>query len=473
MSLRVWLPLNGDLRNNGLSDVTITNNGATVDTNGKIGKCYSFNGSSNYLLSTQNFLTNSTGDWTYCCWMKLNSTTAGQCLFSCRTAVDTTGITIFYYGSKWYIDDGARWSPANTISANTWYHISIVHKQGTGIFIYINGVLDKSTTTTHNMSTIASNFTIGASQNTSNTVSGNYLNGKLNDVRIYDHALSAKEVKELSKGLVVHYSLSEPLDSNDTTIYDCSGYNNNGIANGTFTYSNNSGRYNSNTIFNGTSNYIEANALPSETKTISVWAKTAWTTTSSYQLAIHDLKTRFALGQSQNRIGTYAYSSTGGLGTKIPLEGTSYTANQWNHIVIVKTGTDTRDVYINGVLATPDSDSYFTGDRNNKLTIGNRHKSGSYTNYFDGELSDFRAQVTELSAEDVQALYNAPISVAKPGTLLTQGEFVEASASSFRKTGIVTVNGVSENDTIYGFNEYDGNVSVSSEAIKAEDFIEY
>ena len=38
------MPLNGTLDNIGISDVTVTNNGATVDNNGKIGKCYSFDG---------------------------------------------------------------------------------------------------------------------------------------------------------------------------------------------------------------------------------------------------------------------------------------------------------------------------------------------------------------------------------------------------------------------------------------------
>ena len=46
MSLRVWLPLNGNLNNYGISDITVTNNGATVDNNGKIGKCYKFDGTS-------------------------------------------------------------------------------------------------------------------------------------------------------------------------------------------------------------------------------------------------------------------------------------------------------------------------------------------------------------------------------------------------------------------------------------------
>ena len=49
MSLQVWLPLNGDLKNQGLDDITVTNNGATIDDNGKIGKCYSFDGSDDYI----------------------------------------------------------------------------------------------------------------------------------------------------------------------------------------------------------------------------------------------------------------------------------------------------------------------------------------------------------------------------------------------------------------------------------------
>ena len=52
MALRVWLPLNGTLENRGLSNITVTNNGAAVDNNGKIGKCYNFDGTSNSYIQT-------------------------------------------------------------------------------------------------------------------------------------------------------------------------------------------------------------------------------------------------------------------------------------------------------------------------------------------------------------------------------------------------------------------------------------
>ena len=55
MSLKVWLPLIDNLNNQGTDTVNIQNNGATVNSSGKLGSCYSFNGSSNYLFSEYNF----------------------------------------------------------------------------------------------------------------------------------------------------------------------------------------------------------------------------------------------------------------------------------------------------------------------------------------------------------------------------------------------------------------------------------
>ena len=45
MSLQVWLPLNGDLHNQGLSNITMASKNVTIDNSGKIGKCYSFTSS--------------------------------------------------------------------------------------------------------------------------------------------------------------------------------------------------------------------------------------------------------------------------------------------------------------------------------------------------------------------------------------------------------------------------------------------
>ena len=228
MALQIWLPLVADTNSQGLPNIAITATNVTADNNGKIGKCYGFNSTSSYFSGTQNFITNDIGDWSYACWMKLNSTKQGQCLFSCRTTTNSSGITIFYYGSQWYIDDGARWSftPTNTIAIDTWYHICVVRKKDQGKFLYVNGLLDSSTTTVGTPTDVNTNyFSVGCSQNGASTFSGNWLNGYLNDVRFYDNALSVKEIKELAKAKVVHYPFNDNSIQQLSNVYSSPTFN--------------------------------------------------------------------------------------------------------------------------------------------------------------------------------------------------------------------------------------------------------
>lgn len=219
MSLRIWLPLNGNARNQGASGPsTTTVTGATVNNSGKIGKCYSFNGSNNYIVGSHSFITNNTKNWSFCCWVNFtNNVSNTQCLFSCRSSAASTGITIFAFsGTNWLIDDGTRWTftPKTSFAVNTWYHICVT-RNNSGKKLYVNGVLDTSTTSVGTLSNASTtNYMIGASQNGATSPSGNYLYGDLNDVRFYDHDLSVKEIKEISKGLVLHF----PLDCNGVGI---------------------------------------------------------------------------------------------------------------------------------------------------------------------------------------------------------------------------------------------------------------
>ena len=206
MSLKIWLPLTKDLRNQGLDNVTVTNNGATFNSVGKLGGCYSFNGSSNYLYTTeQGYFGN---NYSFSAWIYTTSTSATQTI-GCIRATVGSGFSLFLIGGKLRIDPGGnniQWTTSYTYPANTWFHLVVTY-DGTTVKYYINGEYKQSYTATISSTYWGNTLSFGASQ-ANGSGYGNYLNGRLNDVRVYDHTLSQMEVKELAKGLVLHYPLN-------------------------------------------------------------------------------------------------------------------------------------------------------------------------------------------------------------------------------------------------------------------------
>ena len=219
----IWLPLNGTLENLGLEDVTLTNSGAAVDTAGKIGSCYSFNGSSH--IDT-NYIPNfGTGDFTLCAWIYTTQTSGKtyQCILGTKgTAAASAGFAIYWNQSQkkflWSTADGSAsteiWcsTAMDSFIYDSWHHIAMVRNSSDtnkGYF-YVDGTRYE----------IASVPAIRNIQPTNpiriggvNPAATNYYwTGKINDVRVYDVALSAKEIRDISKGLVLHY----PLDNGGT-----------------------------------------------------------------------------------------------------------------------------------------------------------------------------------------------------------------------------------------------------------------
>ena len=204
MSLRVWLPLTKDLRNQGLDDVTVTNHGATFNSAGKLGGCYSFNGSSSYLNFNEKVITSTSYSISF--WIKVSNISGNKCIICCRSA-SNYAFAIYLINAALRIDTGSNWSTGYNLTAGSWYHAAFT-TDGTIQNLYINGLQVATRTSSTSINQITSFCTIGA-EHTNGSNIGVYFNGSLNDVRIYDHCLSPMEVKQLSQGLVLHYPLSD------------------------------------------------------------------------------------------------------------------------------------------------------------------------------------------------------------------------------------------------------------------------
>ena len=148
MSLQVWLPLNGNLNNQGLSEVTVTNSGATVASNGKIGSCYSFD-TGKYLTVTK--LVALTKEISYSCWVNISSWNSAtyDCILSIATgpAWNNSIATLCRNSSNtnltWNIADGSSRSYVNSIYEAINENIMIVDRD---TIVAVAGNLKKKAT---------------------------------------------------------------------------------------------------------------------------------------------------------------------------------------------------------------------------------------------------------------------------------------------------------------------------------------
>lgn len=210
MALQVWLPLINNIENQGVSNIPIINNEVTFIDGGKIGKCASFNNNYFSLQNLSNFNTISISFW-----MKPANTNQTGCLLNYRTGIGLD-LAIFLIQGKVRFDAGGQ-TIFNYTYTTDWQHITVTY-DGNIKSLYVNGILNQSVTINKAISCTATKGTVGASSvNTTSGSDNNYI-GLLNDYRIYNHYLSPKEVKEISKGLVLHYPLNDAYVEGTTNL---------------------------------------------------------------------------------------------------------------------------------------------------------------------------------------------------------------------------------------------------------------
>ena len=221
MSLIHWWPLNGNLNDYGLLNNSLISVGAISNISGKIGHCYYFvNTSHQYLyFNDSNFMDTYINNHSFslACWVKTNGAGVTP-LFGL-----TYGVCLSGASPRFILSNSSRDIVVNSntnIADNAWHHICASYNVSNNeMNIYIDGVL-KGT------GSYPAGYTYSSSWNNMNSIGRDlnnstddyFLNGYLNDVRIYDHALSLKEVKEISKGLVLHYNFEDVASKN--LLYD-------------------------------------------------------------------------------------------------------------------------------------------------------------------------------------------------------------------------------------------------------------
>ncbi len=195
---------------NGTSMTDASGNGNTgtlvatpVPAIGKIGQALAFNGSSQYVTLPNLGASVSGGSpRSISAWIYPTSAAGNISVFSYGSNsfgtelgllynIHTKDIYIYSNGNDWYTAD-------NVVPLNQWSHVVFAYDGGTTsnstLHVYINGIAYTLTQSGTNIAinTTNSNYTIG-----NYYLGSGYFPGSLDDVRVYNRALSASEVKQL------------------------------------------------------------------------------------------------------------------------------------------------------------------------------------------------------------------------------------------------------------------------------------
>ena len=399
----------GDLSGHG-NKGTIT--GATW-VNGKLGKGLSFDASKWVTLPGPNLSTT----YTISLWMKIDSFTGSWEMLMGQSGSNGLFIENSLKKLNLYPTTGVSNTALNT---GQWYHVAAVVNAGAGTY-YLNGNPDGTTS-----SVPAQNFAwMGNDQ------SNEHFYGTMDEVRIYNRALSQTEITALyqaglttikaganttttqNSGLVGYWPFE---DGQGTTTADMSGHGNKGtITSATWI----NGKLGKALNFPGTSNnsvqfsFNASQINTPQTLTFTTWIKTSVSTgVENNIMQIGGDYNKWALYIDSADAGEPSLSLTGNYQNRIKATQ-NVKDGLWHFIVGTFDGT-TQKIYVDGQMQNSSSISLLsqTGTQTSRIGANN---DGS--DLFNGSIDEARIYNRALSATEVQQLYqeglakiNAPAS---------------------------------------------------------------
>lgn len=219
MGLQLWLPLNGDVKNYGLCNAELSYSNLVFEDSGKIGKCLSTGGIVMSADTTGKILNNNA--ITISLWLYVNAPTGsdGERIFGNNEMGYNNNRKFSLYQYPTCNDFHYSWmndTPdvldagllTNVLPSYQWTHIAVTY-DNPNICVYINGELKHTSSGVSN----------SASFHYTTNVIYDSLYHKVNDFRLYDSALSAREIREIYNNPIVHFPMNNVYELGITNKY--------------------------------------------------------------------------------------------------------------------------------------------------------------------------------------------------------------------------------------------------------------
>lgn len=404
---------------------------------GKLGQCGVFDGTSSIVDFDTFFPTEWSQHFTICAWINIPSSytwntsrwsnicARGSYTGSNGLAMSTTNNRV----SLWMRSSNGIVTASGMIERDRWHHICGVWKS-THIEFYVDGVQTQSSTVAERDGVPNGGvWSLGRARAFGGSV-GSMYTGQVDDVRIYDHALSPREVRDLAQAKVLHYKFDKEDD-----VTDCSGQDNHGTNVGATWVEDSkigSGAYR----FNGTNTYVECsaanNAFAEESLSAFAWVKPNGDVTGAANILAKRPSNQGWIihNNSNNRLQTYVHTNGS---WKSLITNNVYSPGQWVHVGMTYDGA-TLTNWVNGVAANSSPVTGSITELAGPITVGAGNYTGSYNQFWNGEIDDARVYHTALSAAEIQEIYQQRASLDSGGSFHVQeidsNDYIVASEPS-------------------------------------------
>ena len=309
----------------------------------------------------------------------------------------------------------------NALVPGKWTHVVMVHDSIKDL-IYLNGVLANSKNVVGNLN--MTKYPLGIGYNPID--GGNFFDGDLDEVQLYNTDLSALQVSALYTLQSTAPSVPSPLVAEFKMagdLHDATDYKNDGINHGSVPAASRFGLANNAIAFNGAEGVEVPNspAYNTPNTTISFWVnvKELPGTGEYYILSHGGWQERWKISLPAH--GKPVFTTNYATGISDMDSGTPLTVNTWTHVVMVHDGA--KDIiYFDGVKV---NEKAVVGALNaTKYDLAFGYNNIDNGNYFKGSLDDVQLYNLALSATEVLDLYNLQkLPTAIAGSLVAEYKF--------------------------------------------------
>lgn len=388
--------------------------------------CLKFNGTSNY-ATVNSTVVDTSKPYTYSVWIKPNALTSDHAVLGDWSS-DNNGAMIYSSAAGnicSYVSNGRKVCASPAL--NAWHHLALVDNH-TIISFYIDG---KLIGTSGSVINDGGTFYIG----TYNARAASSFPGFIDEVKIYDYARTADQIKAdynaagtarggsvkisnqsvgINSGLVGYWKMDEATWSGTPSeVLDWSGNANHGQAQGATNgkaYPS-SAKFSNGGTFDGVDDYVSVGASTSLSFTTAMSAS-AWVNLSSSKpiagvvgkWAGNNANRSWVLYTDDARPTFYLGDGTNTFSRQV---STALSLNVWHHVVATYSNTSGMKVFVDGVESTatggptyPSSIQALTG---NSTYIGVQSSQLNYP--FVGKMDELRIYNRALSPSEVSQLY--------------------------------------------------------------------